>query len=222
MSQTHDGAIDQWLDELARYETVSGFAHAFYELVADYLSGGDASSEAMRELYRDYLVVEARYHGALAAQVAGETVDLKVVRSAAEKHEIGVLSMLEQVDEAPASGAAEVGRALLAAQCCYHLGLTDRVIDRLELAIGEGVGHPLVQFALGYSRYQLAAEVFTRHDVATDENEVLDEDRFRMACLSAVSAFQGGLSGDDFDGQLHWWIATSCRVNTSAASWYLL
>ncbi len=211
MSRTHDGAIDQWLDELARYETVSGFTYAFYELVAQYLSGVDAPSEAMRSLYRGYLAVEARYHGSLAAQVAGDSVDLKVVRSASEKHEIGMRSMLALVDEAVTFGAAEVGRTLVAAQCCYHLGLTDQVIDRLELAIGEGVGHPLVQFALGYNRYQLAAEVFTRHDATTGEDEVLDEDRFRMACLGAVSAFQDGLSGGEFDGQLHWWIATALR-----------
>ena len=211
MSRTHDGAIDQWLDELARYETVSGFTHAFYELVADYLSGVDAPSEVMRALYRDYLAVEVRYHGALAAQAAGETVDLKVVRAVAEKHEIGMRSMLERVDEPSASGAAEVGRALLAAQCYYHLGLTEQVIDRLERAIGEGAGHPLVQFALGYNRYQLAGQAFTRCDAATGKDEVLDEDRFRMACLSAVSAFQDGLSGDEFDGQLHWWIATALR-----------
>ncbi len=211
MSQTHDGAIDQWLAELARDETVSGFLHAFYELVADYVSGSDASSESIRALYRDYLSVEARYHGALAAQVAGDAVDLTVVRSVMERHEIGMHSMLAQVDEAQAFGAAEVGRALLAAQCCYHLGMTDRVIEGLELAIGDGVGHPLVQFALGYNRYQMATDVFTRHDAATGEDEVLDEDRFRMACLSAVSAFQDGLSGDDFDGQLHWWIATALR-----------
>lgn len=211
MSRTHDRTIEQWLDELARYETVSGFSHAFYELLADYLSGADSSSAAMRAMYRDYLAVEARYHGTLAAQVAEETVDLKVVRAAAEKREIGMRSMRARVDEAAASGAAEVGRALIAAQCCYHLGLTDRVIDRLEQAIGEGTGHPLVQFALGYNRYQLAVETFVRRDGATGKDEVLDEDRFRMACLGAVSAFQGGLSGTDFDGQLHWWIATALR-----------
>ena len=72
--------------------------------------------------------------------------------------------------------------------------------------MARGADHPLVQFALGYNRFELANQAFTALDPDSGETLVLDEDRYRLACLNAVNAFQQGLTGEAFDGQLHWWI----------------
>jgi len=69
-----------------------------------------------------------------------------------------------------------------------------------------------VQFALGYNRYELATQAFTRYSPETGRREVDDEDRFRLACLSAVSAFQDGLSAEVFDGHIHWWIGNVLKA----------
>jgi hypothetical protein len=49
---------------------------------------------------------------------------------------------------------------------------------------------------------------FTRYSSVDGQREIADADRFRLACLSAVSAFQDALTGTSFDGHLHWWIGS--------------
>ena len=194
------------LDRLAEYDTVSSFARAFYELIADYASGGGRQGEWLRHRFAEYLDVETRYHRMLARLAAQDRTLPGDIRSAAEKREIGLSALLEHVCRPALVGSAERGRLLLAAECQYQLGMTDRVVERLECALDAGAEHPLVQFALGYNRYLLAVQAFTAYSPETGTREVVDQDRFRVACLRAVTAFQEGLSGEEFDGQLHWWI----------------
>ncbi len=212
MSEAHQRAIYERIDELSGYETVPAFSQAFYELIADLLSGSDGPSASVRDLYLQYLSIESRYHGALSAAAATRQLTATGLQDATEKRDIGLRSLLEFINGSAVAGTAEVGRALLAAECYYHLGLTDLVVERLERAIAQGADHPLAHFALGYNRYQLANQTFTTEDVEEGDRQVVDEDRFRLACLSAVSAFQEGLADDDFDGQLHWWIGTVLRA----------
>ncbi|HUS80049.1 MAG TPA: hypothetical protein VM283_02200 [Armatimonadota bacterium] len=212
MSRQRDGSIYDRLDQLAEYSTVPEFAHAFYELIADYALGSEGGAPDVGGLFLDYLAVEQRYHGCLSSLTSDDVVSLGDIRDAAEKREIGLRSVLEMLDSQRGSGLAEVARVLLSAECYFHLGLTDRVVERLETAVNRGAGHPLVQFALGYNRFQLANQAFTRFNAETGEHDVVDEDRYRLACLNAVRAFQEGLSGDGFDGQLHWWIGNVLRA----------
>ena len=206
MSTADHQDIFRRLDSLVEYDTVSSFAHAFYELIAEYTLGQGRQALWLRHRFAEYLDIETRYHRSLKALVSRSSAPFGDLRSATEKREIALRALIEQLGRPTTVGPAERGRVLLAAECYYQLGLTDRVVDRLEHAVELGAEHPLVQFALGYNRYLLAVQAFTRYSADSGAREITDEDRFRVACLRAVTAFQEGLRGDEFDGQLQWWI----------------
>lgn len=202
------GEIYDRFDRLAGYETVSSFGLAYYELIADYLDGESRSAQGLRLCFLEFLEALERYHRALEQFVAADEVTLGNVRSATERRDIAMRVLLEQLGAELAAGALELGRLLLSAECYHHLGAVESVVDRLEAALEMGADHPLVLFALGYNRYELAMRAFTRYSTETGQREIADEDRFRLACLTAVSAFQDGLTGGGFDGHLHWWIGS--------------
>ncbi len=208
MSWTNWDEVFERLEELGGYQTVSDFAVAYYDLIADYLYGSSRASEGLRLRLEEFLEVLGRYHRALDVFTREDQVTLGNVRAAAEKRDIALEVLLEQLSVDAGHGEVEIGRLLLTAECCYQLGLVERVVERLEAAVEAGASHPLVLFALGYNRYGLATHAFTEYDSDTGQRVVHDEDRFRLACLSAVSVMQDGLTGGAFDGQLHWWIGT--------------
>jgi len=212
MSWADQEEIYDRLERLGEYETVSSFALAYYDLIADYLTGESREAEGLRLRFVEYLEVLERYHRALSAFTAEDQVTLGNVRSAADKRDIGLRVLLEQLGVDRTRGQAETGRLLLCAECYYQLALVDRVVEKLELAIEAGGDHPLVRFALGYNRFELAMQAFTRYDSESGQRVVDDEDRFRLACLSAVTALQDGLTGGEFDEQLHWWIGNILRA----------
>jgi len=213
----HEDIYDR-LERLGEYRTVSDFAFAYYGLIADYLSGESREAEGLRLRMLEFLEVLERYHRALEQFTSEDEVTLGNVRSVAEKRDIGLRVLLEQlsVDSADsvdtghtvdsARGETEVGRLLLSAECYYQLALVDRVVERLEAAIVCGADHSLIHFALGYNRYELAIQAFTRYDSLSGQRVVDDDDRYRLACLSAVSAMQDGLTGGSVDASLHWWV----------------
>ncbi len=194
------------LEQLSDHETTSSFAVAYYELIADYLAGDGRGSQGLRLRFLEFLEVVERYHRALEVFATEDQVTLGNVRSSAQKRDIGLRVLLEQLAMDETTGAAEIGRLLLSAECYSQLAAVDRVVERLEAALEVGAEHPLVQFALGYNRYELATQAFTRFSPESGRREIDDEDRFRLTCLSAVSAFQDGLTGEAFDGHIHWWI----------------
>lgn len=198
--------IYERVNRLAGYATVSSFGLSYYELIADYLSGGSRAAQGLRLCLLEFLEILERYHGALEGLVGADEVTLGNMRSATERRDIALRVLLEQLGAEIAAGDLEIGRLLLSAECYYQLGAIANVVDRLEAALDMGADHPLVMFALGYNRYELAMRAFTRYSVDTGQCEIADEDRFRLACLSAVSAFQDGLTGTSFDRHLHWWI----------------
>lgn len=202
------GEIYDRFERLAGYETVSSFGLAYYELIADYLAGDSRGAQGLRLCFLEFLEVLERYHVALEGFVAADEVTLGNMRSVTEKRDIALKVLLEQLGAEVAAGNLEVGRLLLSAECYYQLGAVGNVVDRLEAALEMGADHPLVLFALGYNRYELAIRAFTRYSTDTGQREIADADRFRLACLTAVSAFQDGLTGTGFDGHLHWWIGS--------------
>ncbi len=211
MSWADQEEIYDRLDRLGEHETVSSFALAFYELISDHLAGEGESAQAVRLCFVEFLEVIERYHRALDLFASEQQVTLGNVRSAAEKRDIGLRVLLERLSVDQGRGEVEIGRLLLTAECYYQLAEVERVVERLEAAVRAGADDPLVQFALGYNRFELATQAFTRYDPKSGEREVHDEDRFRLLCLSAVSSFQEGLSGTAFDAQLHWWIGNVLR-----------
>lgn len=211
MSWVDQDDIYDRLDELGEYDTISSFAYAYYGLIADFMNGDGRAARSLRLRLMEFLEIVGRYHRALASFTSEDRVTMGNVRSSAEKRDIGLRVILEELNVVTTEGDPEVGRLLLSAECYYQLALIDRVVDRLERAVEHGADDPLVHFALGYNRYELATSAFTRYDADKGTREVDDEDRYRLACLSAVSAFQKGLSGDAFDAQLHWWIGNILR-----------
>lgn len=202
------------LEQLAEYPTISSFTLAYYELIADYVSGESRDAQQARRYFLDFLKIVQRYHRALDVFTSEDQVTLGNVRSAAEKRDIALHVLVEQLGAHGNGGNSEavIGRCLLSAECYYQLGMVEQVVERLEAALEAGADHPLVQFALGYNRYELATRAFTRYSPETGQREIDDYDRFRLACLSAVSAFQDGLSGDSFDGHIYWWIGNVLKA----------
>lgn len=202
------GEIYEGLERMAGYETISAFSLAYYELIADYLASEGRGAQRLRVCFLEFMEILERYHRALEGLAAADEVTWGNMRSATEKRDIALRVLLEQLGTEVAAGGAEVGRLLLVAECQYQIGAVASVVDRLEAAVEMGADHPLVLFALGYNRYALAMRAFTRYSSVDGQREIADADRFRLACLSAVSAFQDALTGTSFDGHLHWWIGS--------------
>lgn len=208
MSEAEYEDIYVRLDALSQCDTVSSFAQAFYELIAQHTLGEGLQAQWLRNRFAEYLDTETRYHRALATLASEDSATLGNLRSATEKREIALRALLEQLRRPVLSGAADAGRLLVSAECYYQLGMIEHVVERLECAIEAGAKHSLTYFALGYNRYLLAVQAFTAYSASSGTRQVIDEARFRAGCLRAVGAFQEGLNGDEFDGQLHWWIGT--------------
>ncbi|MGI5819040.1 MAG: hypothetical protein ACOX9R_13205 [Armatimonadota bacterium] len=208
MSWSDREDIYERLDRLGEYPTISAFAFAYYDMITDYLLGTGRVAEGLRLRFAEFLEVVERYHRALEVFTVEDQVTLGNVRSAVGKRDMALRALLEQLDVDRTTGEVEVARLLLCAECYYHLGMVERVVGKLEEAVDAGADDPLALFALGYNRYELATRAFTRYDSDIEERVIIDEDRYRLACLTAVSALQDGLTGGDFDGQLHWWIGT--------------
>ncbi len=202
------------LERLAEYPTIPSFTLAYYELIADYVSGESRDAQRTRRYFLDFLEIVQRYHRALDVFTSADQVTLGNVRSATEKRDIALRVLLEQLGADVHGDNHEVliGRCLLSAECYYQLGLVEWVVERLEAAVEAGAKDPLVLFALGYNRYELATRTFTRYNPETGQREIVDQDRFRLACLSAVSAFQDALSKESFDGHVYWWIGNVLKT----------
>jgi hypothetical protein len=194
------------LDRLSDYETISTFSIAYYDAIAEYVAGGGRPAQGLRLRLVEFLDVMEQYHRALAVFSVENQVTLGNVRSAAQKRDIGLRLLLEQLQVDRTRGEVEIARLLLVAECYYQIALHERVVETLDLAVQAGADHPMVCFALGYNRYELAMRTFTRYDDVSGELVVHDEDRFRLACLASVSSLQDGLTGGRLDGHLHWWI----------------
>lgn len=208
MFDASNQALLQRVEELATLETVSPFSVAFYRLILRMLA--DAPREEPGRLACAALLdVELRYHRELKRLAGLPEVGFTDLRSTGEKHRIG----LESVGDFAArltggSSTTAAASQLVLAECYYHLHRTEKVVAALERAEQLGVDDPLLHFALGYNRYALALETFTERGEKDGELTVRDPLSFQVQCLRAVGAFENGLTGDELDAQLYWWIGT--------------
>ena len=163
----------------------------------------------VHRLLADFLDNELRYHAALAAVVERDSPTYQDVHSIADKRRIALQVVAENTARTrPLKGQAELVRHLLLAELHYHLHEFPRVVQELETAVAAGGEHPLVYFALGYNRFIIAADLHRQH---AEEGDV-EEDEVHRAALSAVEAFQQGLTGHTFDAQLHFWVGQALRL----------
>jgi tetratricopeptide (TPR) repeat protein len=208
MFDASNQALIERLEELASLETVSPFSVAFYRLILRLLDEA-SREEAERLACAALLDVELRYHRELKRLTDESQVSFDDLRSTGEKHRIGLESVQEFARRiGGASGQVAAAAQLVLAECGYHLRRTEQVIAALERAGQLGVDDPLVHFALGYNRYALALESCTGPGEKEGELAVRDPLSFQVQCLRAVGAFEDGLTGDELDAQLYWWIGT--------------
>lgn len=208
MFDASNQALLERLEELATLETVSPFSVAFYRLILRIVADAPRE-EAGRLACAALLDVELRYHRELKRLAEMSEVAFADLRSAGEKHRIG-LESVGDFTQRVATGVNVIAAAsqLVLAECHYHLRHTEQVVAALERAEQLGISDPLVHFALGYNRYALALETYTERGEKEGELTVRDPLSFQVQCLRAVGAFENGLTGDALDAQLYWWIGT--------------
>jgi len=115
--------------------------------------------------------------------------------------------MIEQAQGATVeTGAGEIARQLLLAECYQQVQEPDNTITHLEKALADGADEPLIHFVLGYNRFHLALESFGPMVELTDDSTNDDLLTFQMACLQAVSAFESALTGQAGDSEVYEWI----------------
>lgn len=214
MTDERDGQVKDpltaRLDVLAGFRTYPPFSQLFGRLIV--ARGWEAGDDAkgLRDACLRFLDLELWYHQTLAHLGERDGVSYEDLRSVADKRRINLTALSEAIEAVPAHGSrASVVRHLLLAEVHYHLRETPTTVTELEAAIAAGGGHPLVHFALGYNRFDQARELFELAQAAGPPDARRLEQEFRRGCLSAADAFRDGLSGQNFDAQLHFWIGQS-------------
>lgn len=206
MHDTSDQAIRQRLAELGAYSTFAPFSRSYYGLIAEFVSAISEYS-GVRIALAGLLDVELRHHREMALLADSSFLALADLQALAECHRAGLEAVRALAERVPATGVFPAAvRKLILAQCYYHLRHMEEVVEALEEVVALGVHQPLVQFALGYSRYVLALEGCSPEAHCADDMPVLNSVGFQMRCLHAVGALEDGLSGGEFDIQLYWWM----------------
>jgi hypothetical protein len=206
MHDTSDQAIRQRLEELGAYSTLAPFSRSYYGLIADFVHAISEYS-GVRLALAGLLDVELQHHREMALLTDRSFLALGDLQGLSERHRIGLETVLELAERVPATGVFPAAACkLILAQCYYHLRQMNEVVEALENVVALGVHQPLVQFALGYSRYVLALENCAHESHFSDDVTVPDSLGFQMRCLQAVGTLEDGLSGGEFDIQLYWWM----------------
>ena len=200
-------ATNMILRRLEQYPTLSPFCRMFYRFLYDLMGEPSVESEKLEQAFHLFLRCECRRHQAVGRVIHHGHVNLmEILRIGRTAHD--VLERLRQaLQHMELTHPPEVIiRELLSAECSYHLGRAQDVVESLQRAVSLGCHHPLVHFALGYNTYVSAMQRFTRAGDRKGEIVAHDPAAFQGACREAIRAFQGGLGDSTFDGQIHWWI----------------
>ena len=207
MRDNRDEVIHHQLSQLAEMPTVSPFCETFYQLIAQYACPGRCGDENIGRLFARFLGIELRYHGQIDRANRREDVRTGEVQSLADKRQIGLASLAEEVRAVRCqSRDDEIARQLILAECYYHTHQTKKVIAHLEAAARQDSDEPLILFALGYNRYMLALEAFVQPAPQPGEWLITDYLDFQMICLQAASAFVKVLRGSESDAEVYQWI----------------
>lgn len=201
--------IQDKLQQLSQWETVSTFSQAFYQLIADRLADQGAAGAGLRLAFVDFLAVEVNYHRQVAALAAKDVMLAGDLQSLSDKRRLNLEVMAEMVAITPAPGSQlQALSHLILAECQYHQRNIGPVVEHLQRAIEYDGGHPLVHFALGYNIYALAVQDCTVMQVSGGDSAltVTDDITFTRRCLTALRALEASLSGTDFDSQVYWWM----------------
>jgi hypothetical protein len=197
--------IGEQLAELRGMATVSEVSALVHELVAGRLADGPEHGERLRDLFRAHVRRELRFHRLLGNFLASSDVSYGSVVSLADKRRVSVRETLEALDEGAADREADRALGLLLrAECHRDLGDFEASSEALRAVVTAGVGDPAVHYALGSDLFALAQEAQAKHALSGD-GDVSGRERwpYREALLTAVSAYEGGLSGGPLDARLY-------------------
>jgi len=206
MYEESNEAIWRQLSEYYQMPVPSSLSQALCQLIAEYATA-DADSQRMSKLVMQFLNHELKYYRQVQRLQNSEGLSAEDLRSLASKRSVALQDIIEQTKQATVEvGAAEVARQLLLAECYQQAQESDKVVAHLENAVADGADEPLVQFALGYTRFHLALESFGPRVELTDHSADDDLLTFQMACLESVSAFERALTGQASDSEVYEWI----------------
>jgi len=199
--------IRDLLARLHDYATLSDFSRVFYRLIWDWVKKSGEGERALQTALVLLLRTEVRRHGAVRRIAKKGKLDLAaLVRIARDTK--GSIERLERFISTFnfRNDRQAVIKHLLTAECRYHLGENGEVVAELRKAIDLGCRHPIVQFALGYNLYCHAVRTCVPLPFEGTSAKQFDREGFTRLCREAIEAFRGGLGGQPFDAQLHWWI----------------
>lgn len=199
-------AIWQQLWEYYQISAPSSFSQALCQLIAEYATV-ESDSQRMPQLVTEFLDREVRYHRQVGKLHSNEALTSDDLKSLSGKRNIALQDMIEQAKGATVeTGAGEIARQLLLAECYQQVQEPDKAIAHLEKALADGADEPLIHFVLSYNRFHLALGSFGPMVELTDDSTNDDLLTFQMACLQAVSAFESALTGQAGDSEVYEWI----------------
>jgi len=203
---SNEEAMWEQLYQLATLSSVPEFMQRFYGLLVE--GAQEAEDTCGQELTLQLLQIETRYYRQKEALEESQTRARAKADSAAEKRNIALAVLYEQVQARGLCSdlSAEITQQLIMAECSYHLGRYDALVAHLERALEAGAAEPLIYFALGYARFMLALESFVRLELPGAEFVIARQDTVQQLCRAAVTAFEGALTGSPQDTEVLWWI----------------
>jgi hypothetical protein len=164
-------------------------------------------NKRLTQVFILFVRCEARRHHAVGRIVRRGKLDLVDVIQTGRKSYSVLDALARGLERMELSSRSELtARELILAECNYHLGRTNAVVERLKTAVRLGSAHPLVHFALGYNLYVQAMQEHTRSGRKRGEVIANDPIAFIGACRDAISAFRAGLGDQSYDAQIYWWI----------------
>ncbi|MEW6360133.1 MAG: hypothetical protein AB1696_27605 [Planctomycetota bacterium] len=215
MSNPESKNIHAKLRELQEFETFSPFCRVFYDLVDKWIARADRERLALSEIFVDFLDIELRRHEAIRKLSRSGVITIMNLVEIAQDLRPDVeriFERMEQVEDTSHVSQAVVN--LIRAECNYHLGDTETVVNSLQRAIAAGCSHPIVFLALGFNLYCRAVKSHTERGEEPDRLVIANPDEFARACAEAVDAFKSGIRGEGspYDSKLYWWIGSVCEI----------
>ncbi|NOZ23071.1 MAG: hypothetical protein GXP25_18515 [Planctomycetes bacterium] len=215
MANPESKNIHAKLRSLQEFETFSPFCRVFYDLIDKWIAQAEHERFALSEVFVDFLDVELRRHQAIRKlSCSGVITILNLVEIAQElRSDVErIFNRMDRVEDLSPVSRAVVN--LIRAECNYHLGETEKVVNALQRSIAAGCNHPIVFLALGFNLYCRAVKSHTERGQEPDKLLIADPDKFARACAEAVDAFKSGIRGEGspFDSKLYWWIGSVCEI----------
>lgn len=189
---------------LAEYDTLNGFLAQYYATVFDELTCAPQRDAELVEICAEFFDFEVEHQQRLVQAGHEEAVHAAALTALDPALAAAVSRIAQRLAEREREPRQV--ECLLAAECAYYMRQTDEVIRHLRMAVEAGCYKPVIQFSLGYNYFEKAAEIHSAGRATTAVCAGGDADVVVSLCTQAVRSFAEGLSGEEFDGQIYYWI----------------